>query len=74
MDDLKGMQLVRATRGASAKIARALGITRGAVAQWERIPAEHIIASEEASGIDRRLLRPDLYEPPSPLDTKDQAA
>lgn len=55
------MSLVRATRGASSRIARALRITTGAVAQWEHVPAEHVVAIERATGIAREKLRPDLY-------------
>lgn len=47
-----------------AEIARGLGITRGAVAKWKRVPAERVLAVERISGIARHLLRPDIYPPP----------
>jgi DNA-binding transcriptional regulator YdaS (Cro superfamily) len=63
MDD--GMQLLRAKRGAMAAAAREAGITRQAVADWERVPAEHLPAVERATGIPRHVLRPDICIPPA---------
>jgi DNA-binding transcriptional regulator YdaS (Cro superfamily) len=42
-------------------LAKALGITHGAVNQWRRVPAERVIDVERATGIPREKLRPDLY-------------
>jgi DNA-binding transcriptional regulator YdaS (Cro superfamily) len=42
-------------------LARALGITHGAISQWRRIPAERVIDVERVTGIPREKLRPDLY-------------
>lgn len=56
-----GMQLIRAEHGLQFRIARALGITRGAVAKWRRVPAERVLAIEAITGISRHLLRPDIY-------------
>lgn len=50
-------------RGLRLKVARALGITHGAVSQWRRVPAGRVIAVEALTGIPRERLRPDLYEP-----------
>lgn len=44
--------------------AAAIGITTQAIAQWDRVPSKHVIAVERVSGIDRHVLRPDLYPPP----------
>lgn len=62
---LNGMDLLRAVPGFSRDLAVALGITRGAVAKWKRVPAERVLAVEAYSGISRHLLRPDIY-PRSP--------
>ncbi len=42
-----------------AAIAKELGVTRGAVAKWSRIPAGRVIAVERVTGISREELRPD---------------
>lgn len=57
-----GMSLIRSRRGLSAKIALGLGITRGAVAQWNAVPSEFVVRIEQITGLPREALRPDLYE------------
>lgn len=61
------MDLIRAERGLISKVARALGVTRSAIAMWHRVPAERVVEVEKASGIPRHKLRPDLHlEPDDP--------
>ena len=50
-----------ATVGTSAELARRLGISRQAVLQWRRIPAERVIDIERLTGVPREELRPDIY-------------
>lgn len=55
--------------GGQTAVARALGITQGAVAQWDRVPANHLLRLEHLTGIPAARLRPDLApasEPPAP--------
>lgn len=49
--------------GGTAALARAINVTPQAISQWERVPAERVIAVEDASGgkVTRSDLRPDLY-------------
>lgn len=47
-----------------SQLAKALGITHGAVSQWRRIPAERALEIERITGIPRSELRPDLYPEP----------
>lgn len=49
--------------GGTAALARAINVTPQAISQWDRVPAERVIAVEEATGgkIGRADLRPDLY-------------
>jgi DNA-binding transcriptional regulator YdaS (Cro superfamily) len=63
---LTGMDLLRApaNRGLRARIARELGIERGAIAQWRQIPPERVPEVSRITGIPRHQLRPDLWEPP----------
>lgn len=55
-------------RGLRSELARALGITIGAVSQWDRVPAERVLDVERVTGISRHELRPDIYpiEPKQP--------
>ncbi len=52
--------------GGGEKLAGALGITRQAIYQWNRVPAERVLDVEKFSGVSRHVLRPDLY-PDAPL-------
>lgn len=62
-DDHQGQALARAIQsaGGCAKLAEALGVTRGAIYLWKRVPAERVIPVERATGVPRQQLRPDLY-------------
>lgn len=55
---------LREEPGLQADLARYLGVTRGAVAKWKRVPAERVLAVEAFTGISRHILRPDIYPPP----------
>lgn len=52
---------IKAERGRLSELAGSLGVTPGAVAQWEKVPAERVPAVSRATGIPREDLRPDLY-------------
>ncbi len=60
-----GMEAVRDSMSL-ARVARELGITRGAVAQWGKVPAERIGAVSQITGIPLAQLRPDLFAGESP--------
>jgi TorA maturation chaperone TorD len=53
-------EAIRAAGGVNA-LARRLGIAQPSVSNWERIPAERVASVEQATGIDRTRLRPDLF-------------
>ena len=61
MQKLTGMDAVR-DRMTLARLARGLGISRGAVAQWEKVPAERMGDVSRVTGISFEVLRPDLFE------------
>ena len=47
--------------GGLRALARALGISQTSLAEWRRVPAERLVQVEAITGIDRSVLRPDLY-------------
>ena len=49
--------------GGTAALARTINVTPQAISQWDRVPAERVIAVEAATGgaVSRQDLRPDLY-------------
>lgn len=63
---MTGMELIRSKRGLSAELARGLGISRGAIAMWEKVPAERLLDVERITGLHRSVLRPDLFDAASP--------
>lgn len=68
--------------GSAAALARHIGVTPQAIYQWDRVPAERVIAIEAATGgaVSRCDLRPDLYPrepakiPPASNDATPRAA
>lgn len=56
------MQAVKKSVPSLASLARHLGITRGAIAQWDRVPAERIFVVARFTGLSPEVIRPDLYE------------
>lgn len=50
--------------GGVTRLSEALGVTRSAVSQWPRVPAERVLRVEEVTKIPRHELRPDIYPPP----------
>src|SRR5262249_49435582 len=63
MRDLGLEQAIRAAGGIAA-LARKIGISQPSLSNWNRIPAERVLTVEELTGIDRAVLRPDLYGDP----------
>lgn len=47
--------------GGVTELARRIGIAQPSVSNWDRVPADRVIAVEAATGVSRRRLRPDLY-------------
>jgi TorA maturation chaperone TorD len=69
-------EAIRAAGGVGA-LARKIGISQPSVSNWARIPAERVLAVEAATGVDRSVLRPDLFSDQYPgagdLDEVDAA-
>lgn len=47
--------------GGVTELARKIGIAQPSVSNWDRVPADRVIAVEAATGISRARLRPDLF-------------
>jgi TorA maturation chaperone TorD len=47
--------------GGVAQLARKIGIAQPSVSNWNRVPAQRVVVVEAATGVSRKLLRPDLY-------------
>src|SRR3990172_4987480 len=57
-----GLQEAIRAAGGISELARRIGISQPSVSNWDRIPAERVLAVEEATGVGRTVLRPDLFE------------
>jgi TorA maturation chaperone TorD len=66
-----GLERAIDAAGGVALLARKIGIAQPSVSNWNRVPAERVIAVESASGVSRKVLRPDLYSEPAVTDTID---
>jgi TorA maturation chaperone TorD len=65
---------VRAAGGVS-ELARKIGISQPSVSNWARVPAERVLIIEATTGVDRKILRPDLYaEAPENSRESDEVA
>jgi len=51
--------------GSQSAFARLCGVSQTAVWKWlqsaKRLPAEHVLKVERATGVSKHLLRPDIY-------------
>lgn len=58
-----GLEKAIAAAGTRTKLASKLGITLGAISQWERIPINRVHQVESITGVSRHVLRPDFFGP-----------
>src|SRR5262249_37872883 len=63
-------EAIRAAGGVS-ELARRLGIAQPSVSNWARVPAGGVASVEEATGVDRARLPPDLFAARAPAETID---
>lgn len=57
--------------GGVSELARQLRISQPSVSNWSRVPAERVAAVEAVTGVDRAVLRPDLYDNPGGAEIDD---
>ncbi|MCW5720844.1 MAG: helix-turn-helix domain-containing protein [Devosia sp.] len=48
-------------RGRRLRLARELGIGPSAISQWHQVPTDRVAEVERLTGIDRSILRPDIF-------------
>jgi TorA maturation chaperone TorD len=65
-------QAIRAAGGVGA-LARKIGISQPSLSNWTRVPAERVLSVEGVTGVDRAVLRPDLYGAAEAEDETDLA-
>jgi TorA maturation chaperone TorD/DNA-binding transcriptional regulator YdaS (Cro superfamily) len=63
-----GLERAIDAAGGVAQLARKIGIAQPSVSNWNRVPAQRVIAVEGATGVPREVLRPDLYGEPAATD------
>lgn len=61
MRDL-GLQEAIKAAGSVSELARRIGISQPSVSSWDRVPAERVATVENATGVSRAVLRPDLFQ------------
>lgn len=65
MENLNPRELVKMA-GGPVIVARELGLTHGAVSQWRRVPAQHVVKMAMLAGIPAHQIRPDVFPAPQP--------
>jgi TorA maturation chaperone TorD len=58
----QGLEAAIRIAGGVGALAKELGISQPSVSNWSRVPAERVLAVESVTGLNRALLRPDLYQ------------
>lgn len=61
----RGLELAIESAGGVAALARLLGIRQPSVSGWKRVPTDRVATVAELTGVDRAVLRPDLFGSPS---------
>ncbi len=71
----QGLQEAIRAAGGVSELARRIGISQPSVSNWDRVPAERVLSVETATGVNRAVLRPDLFtgEPGGDVDEVDAA-
>jgi TorA maturation chaperone TorD len=57
----QGLEAAIRAAGGITELARRIGISQPSVSNWERVPAERVLSVEAATGVERAVLRPDLF-------------
>jgi TorA maturation chaperone TorD len=57
----RGLDEAIQAAGGVTELARRIGIAQPSVSNWDRVPADRVVAVENATGVSRDRLRPDLF-------------
>lgn len=60
LDPMPACDAIKAC-GGTGRVTRALGVTRQTLHQWEVVPVARLPEIEHLSGIDRKVIRPDVF-------------
>ena len=60
----EGLSKAIAAAGGITALARLLGLRQPSVSGWRRIPVNRVFQIEAITGLNRRILRPDLFDVP----------
>jgi hypothetical protein len=58
----EGMRAACDAVGTPYRLAKLLGVVPHSVLKWKSVPPHRILEVEKVTGVDRAILRPDLYE------------
>lgn len=65
LSELAALEAAIETLGSQSALARLLGVSQPSVSDWVRragrLPPEHVLSVEAATGVSRHVLRPDIY-------------
>jgi TorA maturation chaperone TorD len=56
-----GLEEAIKAAGGITELARRIGITQPSISNWDRVPADRVVAVESATNVGREVLRPDLF-------------
>ena len=54
--------------GGVVALSTALGLSRGAVSQWNKVPIERVADVSRLTGVAREIIRPDIFGQPANCD------
>jgi DNA-binding transcriptional regulator YdaS (Cro superfamily) len=57
----RGLVAAIEAAGNRTELASRLGITLGAISQWDKVPINRVLEVEKATGVPRYVLRPDFF-------------
>lgn len=69
-----GLQKAIDAAGSRTALAEKLGITLGAISQWDQVPIQRVPQIEKVIGVSRYELRPDFFGAAEPKQRKRAAA